>query len=92
MISFAEEKNADLPTSTRNSSAPMEVLINSGHRTTLQNALEILVSAMAFMEDVVAGREKVEMRGWERGEEIVAYEQVGHRFSLRCPERLLQRE
>ena len=90
LISFVEEKNAKLPTSTRNSSAPMEVLINSGHRTTLQPALEVLVSAKAFMEDVVAGREMEKTRGWGRGEEIVTYEQVGDRFSLRCPERLLQ--
>lgn len=90
LISFVEDKNTEVPTSTRNSSAPMEVLINSGHRTTLQPALEVLVSARAFMEDVVAGREKEKTRGWERGEEIVTYEQVGDRFSLRCPERLLQ--
>lgn len=90
LITFVEEKNADLPTSTKNSSAPTEVLINSGHRTALQPALEVLVGARAFMEDVVAGRENAKTRGWERGEEIVTYEQVGDRFSLRCPERLVQ--
>ena len=90
LISFVEEKNAALPASTRNNSIPMEVLINSGHRTTLRPALEVLVGARAFIEDVIAGREKAKRRGWGRGEEIVIYEQAGDRFSLRCPERLIQ--
>lgn len=90
LISFVEEKNADLPTSTRNGSTPLEVMINSGHRTRLQPALEVLGGARAFMEDVVAGREKAKRRGWGRGEETVTYEQAGDRFSLRCPERLVQ--
>jgi len=66
-----------------------EVQINSGHRTVLQPALGILLAAKAFMKDVVDGKEEVKERRQNRGEETVAYEQNGGRFSLRCPERLV---
>lgn len=66
-----------------------KVQMNSGHRTVLQPALEILQVAKAFMKDVVDGKETVKKRRQNRGEEIVMYEQSGGRFSLRCPERLI---
>jgi hypothetical protein len=66
-----------------------KVLMNSGHHTVLQPALETLLAAKAFMKDVVNGKEKVKERQQNRGEETVVYEQSGGRFSLRCPERLV---
>ena len=65
------------------------VQMNSGHRTVLQPALEILLATKAFMKDVVNGKETVKERRQNRGEETVTYEQSGGRFSLRCPERLI---
>ncbi|KAF8149852.1 Metallo-hydrolase/oxidoreductase [Crassisporium funariophilum] len=70
--------------------ATKRVLINSGHRTVLQPALDVLMAAKAFMEDVVAGREEVRDRRQKRGETTVTYEQAGGRFSLICPERLVE--
>jgi hypothetical protein len=67
-----------------------EVLINSGHRTAAQSAMEVLTSSKAFMEDVVKGREPVKGRMKVRGEDNLIYEQEGGRFSLRCPERLIK--
>ena len=66
-----------------------KVQMNSGHRTVLQPALEILLAAKAFMKDVVNGKERVRERRQNRGEETVMYKQSGGRFSLRCPERLI---
>ena len=66
-----------------------KVQMNSGHRTVLRPALEILQAAKAFMEDVVNGKEEVKERWQNRGEETVGYKQSGGRFSLRCPEKLI---
>jgi len=89
LISFVKEKNA-ISQSSRGGGPSSEVLINSGHCTALQPALEVLLSAKAYMQDVVKGREMVKERRWSRAEEIVTYGQVGDRFSLRCPERLVR--
>ncbi|KAF8962761.1 hypothetical protein BDZ97DRAFT_1662596 [Flammula alnicola] len=88
LVSFVKEKN-ELVASSRDGALPSEVLINSGHVTALRPALNVLLAAIAFMKDVVEGREKVEERQWRRGEAFVTYEQAGNRFSLRCPERLV---
>lgn len=76
---------------SRNSTASdgRKVQMNSGHRTVLQPALEILLAAKTFMRDVVNGKEAVKKRRQNRGEEIVMYKQSGGRFSLICPERLI---
>jgi len=66
-----------------------QVLINSGHRTVLRPALEVLSDAETFMDNVVDGMELVKERTTVQGEVTVTYEQEGGRFSLRCPERLV---
>ncbi len=71
-------------------SGSKEVLINSGHRTATQPAMEVLVAATTFMSDVVKGKEPIKGRLAVRGEANVVYEQAGGRFSLRCPERLIE--
>ncbi|KDR76323.1 hypothetical protein GALMADRAFT_475684 [Galerina marginata CBS 339.88] len=90
LISFVKEKNHLSRASSEGKGPPSEVLINSGHCTALQPALEVLQSAKAYMQDVVEGREIVQDRRWSRGEEMVTYGRVGDRFSLRCPERLVR--
>ncbi|KAJ7104208.1 Metallo-hydrolase/oxidoreductase [Mycena belliarum] len=65
------------------------VRINSGHATVYRPALEVLVAAKEFMQDVIAGREPVRERITVRGEENVVYLQDGGRFALRSPERLV---
>lgn len=67
-----------------------EVLINSGHQTAARPAMEVLVAATTFMNDVVKGKEPIKGRLTVRGEASVVYEQAGGRFSLRCPERLIE--
>ncbi|KAH9481435.1 hypothetical protein JR316_0005961 [Psilocybe cubensis] len=89
LISFVEEKNSVLQGSDDKGQAPSEILINSGHCTARQPALDVLIKAKYFMEDVVAGKEEVKERGWSRGEATVMYGKTGDRFSLRCPERLV---
>lgn len=88
LVSFVKAKNAQVIPST-GPARPREVLINSGHVTALRPALDVLLSAVTFMQDVVDGREKAKKREWRRGEATVTYEQEGNRFSLRCPERLV---
>lgn len=85
LISFVEAINSDPKTASNGS----RVRINSGHRTVLRPALEVLLAAKEFMTDVVEGKEKVKERRQTRGEETVMYEQSGGRFSLRCPKRLI---
>jgi glyoxylase-like metal-dependent hydrolase (beta-lactamase superfamily II) len=65
------------------------VRINSGHRTVLRPALDVLFAAKSFMVDVVSGREKIRRRTIQRGENTVEYRQTGGRFALICPERLV---
>lgn len=89
LVSFVKAKNAQVTSSTTGAAGPREMLINSGHVTTLRPALDVLLSAITFMQDVVDGREKAKKREWRRGEATVTYEQEGNRFSLRCPERLV---
>ena len=89
LINFVRQKNAAVQTSQRDDGKPSDVLINSGHCTALQPALEVLLAAKTYMEDVVAGRKEVLSRRQNRGEETVTYGEVGDRFSLRCPERLV---
>lgn len=89
LISFVKQKNSMVQSSNKANRKPSEVLINSGHCTVLQPALEVLLSAKAYMQDVVGGRKEVVERQQGRGEDTVTYGKVGDRFSLRCPERLV---
>ncbi|KXN91735.1 Molybdopterin synthase sulfur carrier subunit [Leucoagaricus sp. SymC.cos] len=86
LMTFVLERNGGI----WHESQDKEVLINAGHRTAAQPALEVLSSSKAFMEDVVKGRELVRGRLKVRGEDNLVFEQAGGRFSLRCPERLLE--
>jgi len=88
LVSFVKAKNTQVTSST-GVAAPREVLINSGHVTALRPALDVLLSAITFMQDVVDGREKIKKREWRQGKATVIYEQEGNRFSLQCPERLV---
>ncbi|KAH9850252.1 beta-lactamase-like protein [Lenzites betulinus] len=67
-----------------------EVLISCGHKTAGQPALEVLRTTLAFMMDVLEGREAVKRRMEKRGEVHVEYVQEGERYSLICPERLVE--
>lgn len=67
-----------------------EVGIGCGHRTAGGGAQEVLQSTKAFMLDVLAGREEVKSRLERRGEVNVKYAQSGGRYSLICPERLVE--
>lgn len=66
------------------------VKINSGHCTSMGNALEVLVSAKTFLQDVVSGKENPILRDKEPyGFWVVYYQREDGRFSLRCPEKLV---
>lgn len=84
LIDFVNDENQN------NCNVATEVLINSGHRTVIQPALEVLGEARAFMVQVVQETEPVKERLIVRGEDTVVYRQKGGRFSLRCPERLVE--
>ena len=64
--------------------------ISCGHRTAAGPALEVLRTTKAFVRDVIEGREQVKRRLTRRGEEHVKYAQEGGRYSLICPERLVE--
>lgn len=88
LMTFVAERNAMVQ--KQHGSGAREVLINAGHRTAAQPAMDVLSGSKAFMEDVVNGREPVKGRLKVRGEDNLVYEQAGGRFSLRCPERLIK--
>ena len=48
-----------------------------------------MTSTMAFMKDVLSGKEAVKQRFEKRGEICVQYIKEGMRYSLVCPERLV---
>lgn len=64
--------------------------INCGHVTASKPAKGVLQGAKAFMLDVLSGKEEVRDRFEKRGEMCVEYVQEGMRFSLICPERLVE--
>ena len=64
--------------------------ISCGHVTAGRPAQNVISAAKSFMMDVLKGKEKVKQRSEKRGEAFVQYIQEGHRFSLACPERLVQ--
>ena len=66
------------------------VKINAGHDTSMVEALDVLVQAKSFLLDVVSGREKVKDRKVIRGVKTVVYARRDGRFSLRCPESLVE--
>lgn len=84
LIEFVNDENQN------NRNVMRDVLINSGHRTVIQPALEVLKGARGFMENVVQGMEVVKERLTVRGEATVVYRQKDGRFSLRCPKRLVE--
>jgi len=91
LIDFVQQKNNTNDKSGEKKAAMSnQVLINSGHRTVVRPAIDVLLTAKAFMQDVIDGKEPVKSRVIVRGEISVTYEQVGYRFSLRCPERLVR--
>lgn len=64
--------------------------VSCGHVTAGKPAQNVISGAKSFMLDVLRGKEKVKQRDEKRGEAFVQYIQEGHRFSLACPERLVQ--
>ncbi|KAI0090169.1 Metallo-hydrolase/oxidoreductase [Irpex rosettiformis] len=67
-----------------------EVKVSCGHVTAARPAREVITGAKTFIVDVLEGREPVRRRSEKRGEAFVEYVQDDHRFSLGCPERLVQ--
>lgn len=67
-----------------------EVRINCGHRTAMRPALDVLLGAQRFMLAVLDGTERVRRRFEKRGLAHVGYVQAGGRFSLICPEGLVE--
>ena len=67
-----------------------KVKISCGHVTAGQSAREVVTGAKAFIVDVLKERQPVRHRSERRGEAFVEFAQEGHRFSLACPERLIQ--
>jgi len=67
-----------------------DILLNAGHCTVARPALEVLVAVRQFMRDVIERKEVVKKRLVVRGERNVVYRQEDGRFSLRCPERLVE--
>ncbi|KAF9043925.1 beta-lactamase-like protein [Panaeolus papilionaceus] len=74
LVGFTRERNTELERDGR-----LETLINAGHCTARKPALEVLTSTVSFMRDVVSRKERV-----------VEYKQESGRYSLRCPERLVE--
>jgi glyoxylase-like metal-dependent hydrolase (beta-lactamase superfamily II) len=67
-----------------------EAKVCAGHVTAGENAEDVLKATLAFMGDVLSGREKVKHREEKRGQPFVIYFQEGGRFSLGVPERLIE--
>jgi len=86
LISFVREPHH---TSLHMDDSDGEIRISCGHSTACAPALELLSASKKFMMDVVCGREEVQGRWKERGEETVRYRQDGGQFTLICPERLV---
>ncbi|TDL25509.1 Metallo-hydrolase/oxidoreductase [Rickenella mellea] len=66
------------------------VKINSGHDTSMGDALNVLTASRSFINDVIGGKEKVKKKQEIQGVTIVYYERNDRRFSLRCPESLVE--
>jgi glyoxylase-like metal-dependent hydrolase (beta-lactamase superfamily II) len=88
LMAFVTEKNR-IPEGMGGSGS-REIMLNAGHETAMRPAKEVLADSKAFLEDVIAGREPVKGRQKGRGEDRLIYEQQGGRFSLWCPERLIE--
>lgn len=88
-MAFVTEKNRT-PKRINGSSGPKEIMINAGHETAMRPAKDVLADSKAFLEDVIEGREPIRGRQKGRGEDRLIYEQQGGRFSLWCPERLIE--
>lgn len=88
LMAFVTEKNGI--SESKNGSTSKQVMINAGHETAMRPAKEVLADSKAFLEDVIRGREPVKGRQKGRGEDRLIYEQEGGRFSLWCPERLIE--
>lgn len=89
LVALVQEQNTILA-AKGDAGEPSEVLVNAGHVTALRPALDVLLATVEFMKDVVEGREELKDRFVKRGLVTVKYEQDGGRFSLICPERLLE--
>ncbi|KZT29898.1 hypothetical protein NEOLEDRAFT_484540 [Neolentinus lepideus HHB14362 ss-1] len=83
LISFVESQRTQR-------SVPTEVLISCGHATAFKPALSVLRDAKVYIQNVVSGKEKERGRRDKRGETNVEYGEVGDRFRLVCPERLVK--
>ncbi|KAF4613724.1 hypothetical protein D9613_007758 [Agrocybe pediades] len=90
LIAFVKGKNEERKLSTQAKGSATQVLVNSGHQTALQPAVELLLAAKDYMQEVLDGKRSVTDRRWNRGEETVSYGKTGDRFSLRCPARLIR--
>ncbi len=65
--------------------------INAGHATSMADALDVLLQGKKFIHDVVSGKEPLKDRRESGGTKVVQYAQDNGRFSLRCPEILVDK-
>jgi len=65
------------------------VMINCGHATAVRPALEVLTTCRRFMENVLAGKERLKGRYLRRGIWHLKFQEDNGRFSLICPEQLI---
>jgi len=66
-----------------------KVWINSGHDTSMGDAKDVLLTGRRFIERVLAGKVPIKERKELHGVVTVSYAAGDGRFSLRCPEGLL---
>lgn len=83
LILFIKDRQVGQPRGT-------VIRVSCGHATAFNEALPVLQGAKAFIEAVVSGREQARTRRFKRGEVNAEYGQVGDRFRLICPERLVK--
>lgn len=88
LISFVRSKEETFKLSPT-LSGRQSVMINSGHCTSMMPALEVLLEAKAFLQDVISGKERVKKRIKVGGIESVFFAREDGRFSLRCPKSLV---
>ncbi|KAF9053441.1 hypothetical protein BJ165DRAFT_1413520 [Panaeolus papilionaceus] len=84
LVGYTRERNTERERDGRH-----ESLINAGHCTARKPALEVLTSTVLFMRDVISRKERLRGRREVGGIQVVECKQKSGRYSLRCPERLV---
>ena len=82
LIDFVESREAD-------GISGSQVMINSGHDTSMGNALDVLIQGKTFIEDVIAERVPIKDATVVDGVKVIHCVRDDERFSLSCPEELI---